>query len=292
MPNNSIISKNKMLVKKNKSKKKNNKKFKTIKKKGGENSNFMKKKKNSVIKKNKSKKVNRIGLKLKIGGSERYDKQGPYKKQKTVSKFAHGFKPTPNSKAQRPLRRRPAMSANSWHQNTQAAADAAVSAVNATGLAGRKRNSRNSNLHEPPPKERMTVRNEYNNKFLSKLDIIITDLSNLKKLNLHNEKQEALSQFEGLGLHICQIIDWLRRERKQGEDESTPWEQGMNFNSNSNSEEKDEEEEEGEYISPHSMNSNSNSNLYSNSEEEDKSIPTHSMNLNSNPTPKYAEVDL
>jgi len=68
MPNNSIISKNKMLVKKNKSKKKYNKKFKTIKK-GEKNRNYMKKKGKSVIK-NKSKKVNRVGLKLKIyGGS-------------------------------------------------------------------------------------------------------------------------------------------------------------------------------------------------------------------------------
>ena len=226
MPNNSIISKNKMSVKNN-FKKKNNKKFKTIKKKGGKNRNYMKKNKNS-INKNKSKKVNRMGLKLKIWGGERFGEQGRLKKQKTVPKFDH---------------------------------DAAVSAVNATRLARRKRNRPNSNLPEPPPKERMTVRNEYNNKFLSELDIIITYLSNLKKLNLHNEKQEALSQFEGLGLHICQIIDWLRRERKQGEDESTPWEKGMKFNSNLNSEEKDEEEGES-YSMNSNSNSNSNSNLY------------------------------
>ena len=50
-------------------------------------------------------------------------------------KFAHGSKPTPNRKAQRPLRRRPPRSANRWHQNTLAAADAAVSAVNATWKA-------------------------------------------------------------------------------------------------------------------------------------------------------------
>lgn len=76
MPNNSIISKNKMLVKKNKSKKKNNKKFKTIKK-GGKNRNYMKKKGKSVIK-NKSKKVNRMGLKLKIyGGSSTHGYGGP-----------------------------------------------------------------------------------------------------------------------------------------------------------------------------------------------------------------------
>ena len=50
-------------------------------------------------------------------------------------KFAHGSKPTPNRKTQRPLRRRPPRSANRWHQNTLAAADAAVSAVNATWKA-------------------------------------------------------------------------------------------------------------------------------------------------------------